>query len=108
MKSFLFLMLLFKTAYASFRRPHDPTPEQKKFLKSLRGNYDPFKDVRLNDKRVNTGLPMLTREALPKHSDKLLEKSRNNNFAQLPIPPLQLRTLPYSKGSYNRDNLYRD
>ncbi len=72
--------------------------QKKKFLNSLRATYDPFKDVRLNDKRLATVLPLLTREALKRHgekllqSERLLQKSDQKKPVELSIPPLQLRT----------------
>ena len=73
----------------------------------------------MNDKRPETVLPLLTREALKRHGEKLLQRERllqksdqkksdQKKPVELPIPPLQLRTLPYSKRSYDRANLDRD
>lgn len=101
MKYFIFLILLLEqSAHCSFRRlPHDPTPAEKKYVNSLRQTYDPFKDVRLNDKRPTSSLPLLTAKNLKEHRNALNSEEYKK---QNPVPPIileQLKQKAYRKWS---------
>ncbi len=92
---------MMNTLNCSFRRRYDPTPAEKKFMKSLHGNYDPFKDVKLNDKRPSTSLPPLTQKVLQEHQERLKTKKQKSNVVpqasvyekQNPVPPIILDQL---------------
>ena len=80
------------------------TPAEKKYRNSLRGYYNPFKDVKLNDQRPSTSLPELTKKNLKEHSARLPKYKKQIPVpptAQPPVPPTvfphNLRTLRYSK-----------
>lgn len=81
---------MMNTLNCSFRRRYDPTPAEKKFMRSLHGNYDAFKDVKLNDKRPSTSLPVLTAKNLKEHRNALNAKTYEKKN---PVPPIILDQL---------------
>lgn len=89
---------MMNTLNCSFRRRYDPTPAEKKFMRSLHGNYDPFRDVKLNDKRPSTSLPPLTQKVLQEHQEIL--KTKKTYEKKNPVPPIMLDRL--KKAEYEK------
>ncbi|MBP6892559.1 hypothetical protein KBB68_03175 [Candidatus Babeliales bacterium] len=93
MKSFIlgfFLTVVFTQNIITSKRYYYATPEEEKFIRSLHANYDPFKDVRLNDKRPTSSLPLLTAKNLKEHKKALNTKLYEKNN---PVPPIILDQL---------------
>ncbi len=97
MKYCIFLILLLgqKTDCSSRLCIYDPSSQEKKFKNSLR-RYDSSKDVRLNDKRPSTSLPLLTQKALQEHQKKITSRIVSQvpiYKKQNPVPPIILDQL---------------
>lgn len=96
------MLLLGQSAHGSSqRRLHYLTPAEKKYVDSLHKTYDPFKDVRLNDKRPTSSLPLLTAKNLKEHRKALNTKLYEKNNS---VPPLildRLKKEEYEKWAKN-------